>query len=142
MRSKVLVGALLLAVLAGSAPAPAQAQGVPVGCFTTLPETAMPLNTPTQVWIGDEAVVRWFWLDLDAGWYDVIVDAHESVVPVVVVDGQDIWEEHPFRVGLAEPGRVTVRVGAEQHYADDEFPCYGFSVTVRRVVPVGRRWRP
>jgi hypothetical protein len=136
-RRIVLGVALLLAVLASVAPV--QAQGIPAGCVASLPETAMPLNTPTWVWIGDEQATRWFWLDLDAGWYDVIVDAHESVLPVVVVDGQDIWEKHPFRVGLAEPGRVTVRVGAEQHYADDEFPCYGYSIKVRRVVPVERR---
>jgi hypothetical protein len=137
--AKTLGAALLLAVLVSAAPAQAQDAVVPAGCVTSLPETAMPLNTPTQVWIGDQAAVRWFWLDLPAGWYDVIVDADESVVPVVIVDGQDIWEEHPFRVGLAEPGRVTVRVGAQQHYADQEFTCYGYSVTVRRVVPVDRR---
>lgn len=137
--AKALGAALLLAVLASATPARAQDVAVPAGCVTSLPETVMPLNTPTRVWIGDQAAVRWFTLDLDAGWYDVIVDADQSVVPVVVVDGQDIWEAHPFRVGLAEPGRVTVRVGAQQHYADQEFPCYGYSVTVRRVVPVDRR---
>jgi hypothetical protein len=139
MKSKIIGVALVLAVLVGAAPAPVQADAIPAGCVASLPETALPLNMPTWVWIGDEQAVRWFFLDLPAGFFDVIVDAHESVLPVVVVDGQDMWEARPFRVGLAEPGRVTVRVGAEQHWGDDEFPCYGYSVTVQRVVPVERR---
>lgn len=136
MKCKALGAALLLAVLASVAPVHAE---VPAACVTSLPAAALPVGVETQVWIGDPDAVQWFWLDVPAGFYDVTVTAHESVIPVVVVDGQDIWEKRPFRVGLAMPGRITVRVGADQHYADDEFPCYGYTVEVRRVVPVERR---
>jgi len=141
MRKIILVSALALSVLAGAAPAQAQDVPVPAACVTSLPPVAMPVGVEYQVWVGHEQAVQRFFVDLDAGWYDVIVDAHESVLPAVVVDGQDVWEKVPFRVGLAEPGRVEIYAGAEQHYEDDEFPCYGYSVKVRRVVPVVRRMK-
>lgn len=140
MRKFILGVVLALAIVASTAPpVDAWESGVPAACVTSMRTAALPVGVPAQVWVGDErAVVRMF-VDVPAGWYDVIVRAHSSVLPVVVVDGQDMWERVPFRVGMAEPGRIEIWAGAERSWEDDEFPCYGYQVEIRRVVPVGRK---
>lgn len=141
MKSRIILGAALALAIVASA-APVQAQDVPAACVTSLPPVALPVGVPAGVWVGDEAAVQRFFVDVPAGWYDVTVEYDQAAVwPVVVVDGQDVWEGFPFRVGLAEPGRVQIWAGAEQHYADDEFQCAGYSIKVRRVVPVVRRMK-